>query len=155
LVIENAALTAFPGVGRIKMRCYGVILLACFSVSNISSATVSRFEGDWEVHAVVRVPEGEPEPQGTEVKYPVRLTIAITEGKVSGTYKDQFGFEGPLAVAVLLNEGQDLIIACAGTTKEGSAFAPIHHLKVVDDALVGVVLARTRLFEWRAHRVKP
>ncbi len=115
-----------------------VLLSAC------SAAAPSPFAGKWDVKLA---PDTEA-IRVQEIAYPVHLQIKVNGNRVSLKYRDQYDRECVTKAVLLLNDGQDLIFSPCGTTKHATSYAPVHHIKRVDDSLVGVVTTSDKLFEW-------
>lgn len=130
-------------------RWLGILLLL---VTSVSSASPADFAGTWEVTKVV---EYTGYTWSRQVKYPRKMTLELKKGVLSGRYTDQYGHSCAFPVAAVLNDGMDLLLANCGPTKERSAYAPVHHVKLVDGMTIhGLVMTNRHLFAWTAKRRK-
>ncbi len=123
------------------------LLIAGLVFCGIAQADQKQLVGTWVI---------EPVQESTkqfqwwkEVKYPKKLVISIQNKKLLFVFTDQFGFEckGKPMVA---NYGKELVFEfCGGLgTKSPSNWSPIHHAKVVEGKLHGVVTTNNYLFTW-------
>lgn len=119
-----------------------VIILALFSPITIAN----KFVGSWEVTKV-----DYPENYFGEIKYPKYFKLTELNGKVGGTYKDQFEFECEFPLAIIINDGNELLLLNCGTTKHSSSWSPLHKVKLIDGKLVGSVITNTQRFVWYAE----
>lgn len=123
-------------------RRLSIILLVLLSACN--AAAPSPFAGKWDVKLA---PDAEA-IRVQEIAYPVHLQIKVKGDRVWLKYRDQYNRECVAKAVLLLNAGQDLIFSPCGTTKHPTSYAPLHHVKRVDDTLIGVVTTSDKLFEW-------
>jgi hypothetical protein len=127
---------------------YALLAIAVLAVSG--PAVASDFAGQWEVTQISNERDGFR--WSLEVSYPKRMALEMRGDQLAGRYTDQRGVACEFEVAALLNRGRDLLLAPCGETKSPEAYAPIHHVKLRDGKLVGVVTTNQRLFEWVAVR---
>ena len=111
------------------------------------SGSVEDFIGTWEIHANAA-------SEGTEIKYPVRMTISYDNNRLKGIYTDQYGYRGEFSLVVTINEDRDLLLVMAYGTKSDSAYSPVHHVKLVNGQLRGICLTTDKQFEWLGVRKK-
>jgi len=115
-----------------------------------ATARVENFEGAWRV---TELHSGqEPDSSSMEIKYPKIFQLKLVSGSLEGTYADQFGNECSFALVTVFNGGNDLLLIGCGSTKESGSYAPIHHVKLKNNKLIGVVTTNDKLFEWVAER---
>jgi hypothetical protein len=124
----------------------GLVLLAA------ARALADDFTGQWEVTQVLNEREGFP--WSREIKYPKQMLLQVQAGQLVGSYTDQQDFSCTFPVVLVLNHGRDLVLAHCGETKSPDAYAPIHHVKLLNGKLHGVVTTNEKLFEWVATRRK-
>ena len=110
------------------------------------------FIGEWDIKPVEI--KDNINPYYLEVKYPKWLNIEEIENKFIGTYKDQYNYECKLPILEIINEGKDIVFIHCGTTKHKTSYIPIHHAKIINGELRGVVTTTNRLFEWVGKRKK-
>ena len=110
------------------------------------------FSGQWQVTRVVES-KRDGFPWAQEIKYPKAFTLALRNGRLEGSYVDQWGNAGTFELVAVINKGHDLLLVHGGAgTKSPEALAPIHHIKLEDGALHAVVTSHDKLFEWFADR---
>ncbi len=62
-------------------------------------------------------------------------------------------YSSEFELVAVINQGRDLLLVHGGAgTKEPTALAPIHHVKLVKGKLHAVVTSHDKLFEWIAER---
>jgi len=111
----------------------------------------NQFTGEWNI--AITAPETARPPYQVEIKYPKWMKIEVKDGKLTGTYIDQFDYHCTFPMLEIVNDGHDLLFVMCGTTKLSESFMPVHHAKVIDGKMVGVTLTREKLFEWEGQRV--
>lgn len=110
-----------------------------------------QFVGEWEIE--ITGPDTAMPPYQVEIKYPKWMKIELAGKGATGSYRDQFGYECTFPMIAFINAGQDLLFTMCGTTKHPESFAPVHHAKVIDGKLVGIVFTTEKMFEWEGRRV--
>lgn len=113
-------------------------------------ALADDFTGRWEITQILNERHGFP--WSAEIKYPKHMTLEMRAGQLVGRYTDQHDFSCAFEVLQVLNQGRDLLLGHCGETKSAEAYAPIHHAKLRDGKLHGVVTTDEKLFEWIAVR---
>lgn len=79
--------------------------------------------------------EGEPDPEGTEVSYPLKLNVTLLNDDLSVAYVDQFGREG-IFRSIVDNRGNDVVLTNPDLkTKHPDSFSIVHHIKTSGDTL--------------------
>ncbi len=121
-----------------------LMLFLLASMLHVSGAA-KDFIGTWEIQA-------DAQSEGTEIKYPVRMTITQEHNHLKGTYTDQYGYRGQFSLIVTINEDRDLLLVMAYGTEEDSSYSPIHHAKFLNGVLRGICLTTTKRFEWKGVR---
>jgi hypothetical protein len=120
-------------------------------VGATAAALADDFAGTWTVTEVVESKKGFP--WSSEVKYPRMMILEVREGRLTGHYTDQQGHSDSFELVAVVNRGRDLLLVHGGAgTKDPRSFSPVHHAKLVDGRLRGVVIAEEKLFEWVAER---
>jgi hypothetical protein len=127
------------------------LLFFAITVTSATAAT-EDFLGEWRIH---------PTPKSKrdaffldDIKYPKWMKIELRNGKLVGVYEDQSEFRSEFELVAVINRGRDLIFVHGGLgTKEPESFCPVHHAKLVNGKLEGVVTANGKLFEWIGERV--
>ena len=129
------------------------LLLAAVLVAwSTAFAKESTFAGEWNV----TVDENSSDqPWWYEVKYPATLRVRMSGDVVHIDMVDQYGYECSTTSQVMLtNAGRDLVFAhCGAGTKNPESWSPIHHTKIVEGQLQGVVTTNRYLFRWTGVRV--
>jgi hypothetical protein len=138
-------------MSRVKLTPVLLLLFLVLSVMPLHAEVDSRFVGEWNVE--ITAPETARPPYQVEIKYPKWMKIELVDGKLTGTYIDQFDYRCTFPAIEAVNGGKDLLFVMCGTTKHPESFAPVHHAKVIDGKMVGVTLTREKLFEWKGQRV--
>ena len=125
-----------------------LLTLAAFNAFGDSS----QFLGEWEIEIV---PVGKDEfPFYRQIKYPKWMVIKKGKEGLNGEYIDQFEYRCNFPLLEELNDGNDLLFVNCGSTKSSIAYSPIHHAKIKDGKLYGVVTTDRKVFEWIGTRVK-
>jgi hypothetical protein len=129
-----------------------LLAAACLAIAASAPASPDEFTGTWTVTKVVE-PKKNGFPWSLEVKYPRVMTLALREGRLIGEYTDQQGHSDRFELVAIVNQGRDLLLVHGGAgAKDAHSFSPIHHVKLVDGRLRGVVTTDEKLFEWVAER---
>ena len=123
------------------------LLVASLIFAGIAQAENKQLVGTWVIE-----PENESKeqfPWWYEIKYPKKLIVTFSNGKYLYTFIDQFNYECE-GNPMLANQGKELVFEfCGGLgTKSPLSWSPIHHAKVVDGKLYGVVTNNKYLFKW-------
>ena len=124
--------------------------LLCMLIALLISSSVwaEGFVGKWMVTEVDM-----PENYFGEIKYPKYFELSEEEGKIVGTYKDQYDYQCDFLLSELVNAGNELLLMNCGTTKQSSSWAPLHKVKIIKGKLVGSVITNTQRFVWYAEPV--
>jgi hypothetical protein len=109
------------------------------------------FSGDWEVTRIIEAKK-DGYQWSLEIKYPKRMTLEVRDGRLEGRYTDQWKHSGKFELVAIVNGGHDLLLVHEGGTKSPEARSPVHHVKLVNGKLHGVVTSHDKLFEWIAER---
>jgi hypothetical protein len=128
-----------------------LVLPLLLSLSFPSNAGPNPFVGQWEVTQVVDTKEY---AWSAEVKYPKRMTLELKNGELTGSYTDQYEHSCAFPLVSLINDGNELVLANCGPTKDPSAYAPLHRVRLTDGKLRGVAMTNKVLFVWTAERRK-
>jgi len=92
-------------------------------------------------------------PWWRQIKYPKQLEIEMENGELSTYFTDEYGDRCEVQ-SIIQNEGQEIVFGyCDGSsTKHPDNWAPIHHAKLVNGKLEGVVTREKYLFRWIGER---
>ena len=127
------------------------ITVAVLLYSSITAAMADDFTGRWEVTKVIE--NNKDFERSLEFKYPKHMTLELRNGHLVGRYTDQWDYSSEFELVAVINQGRDLLLVHGGAgTKEPTALAPIHHVKLVNGKLHAVVTSQDKLFEWIAER---
>lgn len=132
-------------------KLLGILIL--FSYFSIATASDSELIGVWEIEVV---PEGNEQfPSWMQIKYPVKLEVFASNNTLLYRFTDQYEYEC-IGAPMHANQNQELVFEFCGTlgTKNSSTWSPIHHAKVVNGELHGVVTSNRYLFKWVGKRKK-
>jgi hypothetical protein len=110
----------------------------------VDNTDPASFVGEWQA----RLAPGTEAIRVGEIRYPVWLKISEVKGGLKVEFRDQFDKTCEVKGPMVLNDGLDLVFPSCGVTKHPGSFAPIHHAKVIDGKLRGVVTTKEKLFEW-------
>ncbi len=107
--------------------------------------------GTWNIE--VKPDSDEQFPFWREIKYPKKLVISKSGQQYIMDFTDQYNYEcegQPMST----NRGLELVFTfCSGLgTKSPLSWSPIHHAKIVDGKLHGVVTSNRYLFKWVGER---
>ena len=130
-----------------KSKIVFIVLLLSFLVL----ADEDPLIGTWNVE--VKPTSDKQFPFWREIKYPKKLVVSKSGKNYKVLFTDQYGYEcetKPMST----NRSQELIFTfCSGLgTKSPLSWSPIHHAKIVDGKLHGVVTSNRFLFEWVGDR---
>jgi hypothetical protein len=125
------------------MKTFILILILLFPICCLAD---NEFIGEWDIEVVN--PTTSKFPYQLEVKYPKWMKITVENGKIIGEYVDQYDYKCAFPMITLTNNGKDLIFVNCGNTKNPDSYAPIHHAKIIDGKLKGIVISNSVLFEW-------
>jgi len=133
----------------VRSRLLGV---ACAAICGATLAGADDFAGKWTVTNIIEAKKG-GFPWSLEIKYPKTMTLEFRDHRLMGQYTDQQGYSGAFELVAVVNQGRDLLLVHGGAgTKDARSFSPVHHVKLVDGKLRGVVTTDDKLFEWVAER---
>jgi len=124
---------------------YALAILIFFI--STSSLLANDFIGEWKV---VKVIYGDS--YVGEIKYPKLFKIEKKNGNISGRYKDQFDYENKFELAVLINNGHELLLSNCCGTKHPESWSPLHKVKIINEKLHAIVVTDHIEFEWIAER---
>ena len=125
-----------------------VISLLCFGEA---SAQDHEFIGTWNIEVITD--SAEQFPWWMEVKYPKKLRVFLKDEELSFHLTDQFDFECEGSPLVVNRDSEIVFAFCGGGgTKSPSSWSPLHHAKVVEGNLQGVVTSDRYLFKWVGTR---
>lgn len=126
--------------------CMNKLLIVIIVLLISSPSWAEGFIGKWAVTKVDM-----PENYFGEIKYPKYFELTEKEGKIFGSYKDQYDYECDFILSALINDGNELLLMNCGTTKHDSSWAPLHKVKLIEGRLVGSVITNTQRFVWYAE----
>ena len=135
-----------------KVFFTATLLLLLLFVCTGARAAEDGFVGTWSIS----VDETSADmPWWETVKYPVRLRVTTTSGRVAIEMTDQYGFSCATDTEVTrVNVGRELVFShCGAGTKHAKSWGPVHHAKIVDGRIEGVVTSDRYLFRWSGVRV--
>jgi hypothetical protein len=132
---------------NVKRLILVLILLITFSLS-FNAQDSKPFLGDWEVKLVEQNEDAFPWSQ--EIKYPVRFSITEENGKLKGTYTDQYDYSSEFSV--LFVKDNEIFFIHGGWKKHRSSLSPMHRAILKNGGLSGYVFTGKKLFEWTAIR---
>ena len=121
-------------------------------ISSLVRAESDPLIGVWNIEVQ---PDSEEQFQWwQEIKYPKKLIITKDENQYSMVFTSQYDYEckgTPMSV----NQGLELVFEfCSGIgTKHSTSWSPIHHAKVINGKLYGVVTDKRYLFKWIGTKV--
>jgi hypothetical protein len=116
-----------------------------------AKAQESVFVGDWDVTLIKH--KTKYNPPWLEIKYPVRMSFRIENGKLVGSYTDQYDFSDHFSLVVV--QGNEIIFVHAGGGKKSEGgLMPVHRAILRDGALRGYVFTDRKQFEWIARKRK-
>ncbi len=124
---------------------YALAILIFFI--NTSSLLANDFIGEWKVVKVTY-----SDSYFGEIKYPKLFKIEKKNGKISGRYKDQFDYENKFELAVLINNGHELLLVNYCGTKHPESWSPLHKVKITNGKLHAIVVTDHIELEWIAER---
>ena len=104
-----------------------------------------EFSGKWAVYKV-----DTPGNYFGEIKYPRYFELSETDGKLTGSYIDQYDGSCQFPLAITVNGGNELLLMNCGVTKHADSWAPLHKVKKIDGELVGSVVTYDQQFVWHA-----
>ena len=127
-----------------RARFILMITLTLLAAAPLAAESTSPWIGDWQVRLA---PRQDPLRVG-EIRYPQRLLITADSANLKLMAWDQFKQSCRIEEFLLINAGRDLVFSWCGTTKHSDSFTPIHHVKLSNGQLRGVVSTTEKLFEW-------
>ena len=127
------------------------LFIFCAFTVGASYGAPSQFVGEWKIEVV---PAKKDEfPFYRQIKYPKWMQIKIINGRLIGEYIDQFEYRCKFPLIEEVNNGNDLIFTNCGKTKSLNAYSPIHHVKLLNGKLAGIVFTNKKVFEWKGERI--
>ncbi len=87
-----------------------------------------------------------------QIKYPTELLISQVDEEYRIIFTDQFSFSCASTAFSASKKNEIVFQFCGGGVKSELSSAPIHHAKVVDGKLLGVVTTDRHLFNWVGER---
>ena len=132
---------------NVKRLILVLILLITFSLS-LYAQDSKPFLGDWDVKLVEQ--NVDAFPWSEEIKYPVRFSITEENGKLKGTYTDQYRYSSEFSV--LFVKDNEIFFIHGGGKKHQSSLSPVHRAIFKNGVLSGYVFTGKKLFEWTARR---
>lgn len=135
------------------MNRVAISIISLFLFSNLLFAEEPDFVGSWKIEPISKS-SGEF-PWWHEIKYPIKLDIVEENGTLELVFEDQFNFVCR-ATPLMTNRESELVFDWCGSggTKNPASWAPIHHAKIVNGKLIGVVSTDRILFKWKGQRVE-
>jgi hypothetical protein len=130
-----------------------ILFLILLLISTSALSNNESLVGEWLIEPIHE--SKEQFPWWRQIKYPKKLIVATDNGKYSFIFVDQFEFKCE-GTPLLANEGKELVFEyCSGLgTKSPRNWGPIHHAKIIDGKLRGVVTNNRYLFTWVGVRQK-
>jgi TonB family protein len=126
-----------------------LILLPLF-ISSVR-AQESAFIGDWNVTLIKT--KTKPYPSWFEIKYPIRMSFHQENGKLIGSYIDQYEFSDRFSILVV--QGNEIFFVMGGAGKKyESNHMPVHRAILKNGVLHGYVFTDQKKFEWIARKRK-
>jgi hypothetical protein len=123
------------------------LLFVLLSVPVNAKAQTWDFTGEWKISLVKRYP---PE---LEVRYPVKLSIRMEQGKLTAYYTDQLG-ESEECASFIVRQNEILFTTGSAGKKNIEFFGPVHRAILKNGRLRGFVFSDHKLFEWVGRRVR-
>ena len=107
--------------------------------------------GTWNIE--VKPDSDEQFPFWREIKYPKKLVISKSGQQYTMEFTDQYDYKCE-AKPMSTNRGLELVFTfCSGLgTKSSLSWSPIHHAKIINGKLHGVVTSNRYLFKWVGER---
>lgn len=128
------------------MRYIIFVFIFLIAFSTNSFAQKNLFVGDWEVTLVKQTTK--KYQYWDEIKYPIRFAIRDENGKLVGTYTDQYDFSDQFSILAIQQNEIVFVVGGAGK-KEENNLMPIHRaILQKDGTLKGFVFRDKKLFEW-------
>jgi hypothetical protein len=125
-----------------------VFLLPVFL--QVANAQESTFVGDWDVTLIKTKNKYSP---WLEIKYPIRMSFRVDNGKLIGSYTDQYDFYDRFPLLVV-QDNEILFVHGGAGKKEKANLMPVHRAILRDGVLRGYVFTDQKQFEWIARRRK-
>jgi len=111
----------------------------------------SAFVGDWDVTLIKT--KTKYYPPWLEIKYPVRMSFRVENGKLVGSYIDQYDFSDRFSLVAV--HGNEIIFVHGGAGKKTEGgLMPVHRAILRDGVLRGYVFTDRKQFEWIARKRK-
>ncbi|WP_109763414.1 hypothetical protein [Pleionea mediterranea] len=128
-------------------------LLVIISLLLPVSVFSETLEGVWEIKVAS---SGKDQfPWWQHVKYPTKLEVSIINGTYKFQFTDQHNYTCSGSAMSVNNSNEIVFEFCGGLgTKSELAWEPIHHAKLVQGKLHGVVTTNQHLFNWVGERAK-
>ena len=122
-----------------------VLLTTAILLPAISSFGKDATDGVWDIKVLET--STKQFPWWRQVKYPVTLEVLTNREVFTIRIVDQSG--GSCEVQPLeISTKQEFVFAFCYPTKHSGAWSPIHHAKLIDGKLHGVVTNKDYLFSW-------
>ena len=124
---------------------------ALFSILFLTSTSAfsnnESLMGEWLIEPMQE--SKEQFPWWMEIKYPKKLIVTLNNGKYSFIFIDQNDYKCE-GTPLMANRGKEMVFEfCSGLgTKSPHTWGPIHHAKIIDGKLHGVVTNNRYLFTW-------
>jgi hypothetical protein len=114
------------------------------------NAQESTFVGDWDVTLIKSKNKYAP---WLEIKYPIRMSFRVDNGKLAGSYTDQYDFSDSFSFVVV--QGNEILFVHGGAGKKEQAnLMPVHRAILRNGVLHGYVFTNQKQFEWTARKRK-
>jgi len=126
-----------------------VILLPVFL--HLANAQESAFVGDWDVTLIKK--KTKFYPPWLEIKYLIRMSFHVENGKLIGSYTDQYDFSDHFSLLVV-QDNEILFVHGGAGKKYETNLMPVHRAILRDGVLRGYVFTDRKQFEWIARKRK-
>jgi len=125
-----------------------VILLPVFL--QLANAQESTFVGEWDV-TLVKTKATKFYSPWLEIKYPIRMSLRVDNGKLIGSYTDQYNFSDQFLL-VVVQDNEILFVHGGAGKKHKENLMPVHRAILRDGVLRGYVFTDRKQFEWIAKK---
>jgi hypothetical protein len=116
-----------------------------------AKAQESSFVGDWDVTLVKT--KTKYSPPWLEIKYPVRMSFRQENGKLVGSYTDQYDFSDRFSLLVV--QANEILFVHGGAGKKYETnLMPVHRAILRNGVLHGYVFTDQKQFDWIARKRK-
>lgn len=124
-----------------------LLIILIWTIPIVAYAENSDFIGTWSIEPVSE--SKDQFPWWRQIKYPKSLKVTFAREKYKIVFIDQYG-NSCKGEAKPVNINRELIFEYCGTlgTKSSTSWGSIHHAKIVNGKLHGVVTSNQFLFSW-------